>query len=139
MIRHLELSLRAWHPNGSSISGEQFVEVLAADASEFSVSGSGAQWEAARIAFGLSLEAFENTKQPHEKFANALRQAFVDFSKWLSGLSPSSFDVLRANGMNFDVFIGVWMDLDQFDFELPPELMRELGRLRLSLKVLSND
>lgn len=139
MIFRLEISLRAWHPNGNPLSGEQLVHALSVNPQSFRVFGSGQQWEAARIAVELSIEAYENTKEPYEAFANALQQAFGNFSKWLSSLTSDSCDQLRTEGMILDLLIGIWIDQNQLDLDLPTELFRELVRLRLPLKVLSND
>lgn len=139
MIFRLELSLRAWHPKGNPFSGEQFVDALSVNALTFRVIGSGQQWEAARIASDISIEAYENTTEPHEAFAEALQQAFRNFSNWLSSLTTDSCDRLRAEGMILDLLIDVWIDQNQFDLDLPIELFTELARLRLPLKVLSND
>lgn len=140
MISQTVVSLRAWHPSGNPISGQEFVKALSTNASSFVVVGSGLQWEAARIVgFELSLEAYKDIEEPYEAYAKSLHDSFIGFSEWLATLSAKSLELLRSRGMNLDVFIGLWIDQDQFDLELPAALMAETGRLRLPIKIVSND
>jgi hypothetical protein len=139
MISQFELSFRAWYPDGRSISGEQLVSALGVDASAFSVLGSGQQWEAARIVdLEHSLETHE-ADEPHEVFATAIHDSFIRFGKWLSRLSSDSCDVLRSKGIILDVFVNLLIDQNQFDIEFPSEFISEIGRMQLSLKIVSND
>jgi hypothetical protein len=140
MISQTAVSLRAWHPSGDSISGQEFVNALGTDASRFTVVGSGQRWEAARIVgFEMSLEVFQDMEEPHEHYAKAVRDSFIAFSKWLATLSPKPFEILRSKRMNLDVFIGFLIDQNQFDLELPSQLLAETGRLNLAIKMSSND
>jgi hypothetical protein len=140
MISQTAVSLRAWHPNGYPISGSEFANALASEASRFALVGSGKEWEASRIVgFELSLEAYNEMDEPHEAYSKALNESFSNFTGWLSTLSLNSLDMLRAKGVNLDVFITFWIDQNQFELALPAELMAEMGRLRLPITMLSND
>ena len=41
--------------------------------------------------------------------------------------------------MPADVFIGGWMNCDQFDLTLPPEFLLACGRLGLPIDIYTND
>jgi hypothetical protein len=140
MIQQLRLSLLAWNPDGKPLSGEQLASALSANVSRFVVGGSGTKWESARIsAFTILHEAYKAEDQPSEAFENAMLAGFIDFSTWLATLASNACDALRAHGMKLAVLIDFWMDQDQMDLELPPELLIQLGRLRLPLQLVSND
>src|SRR5437660_1359642 len=128
MVTYIEISLRAWHPDGNTISGEELVAALAADTSAYAVIGSGQKWETARIvASGHSLEAYKDKDEPHEAFFKSVRESLVAFSKWLSSLSPDSLDMLRSKGMKLDLFMDFRIDQDQLELEVPCELISEMG------------
>lgn len=140
MISSISVSLRAWHPLGNPFSAVEFVDAISTDSSKLNLVGSGQQWETARIlGFELLLKAYQDAAEPHEAFDSAMRDSFIEFSKWLGTVTLHSLDLLRSRGMNLDLFVSCWIDQDQFEVQLPSELLGEAGRLKLAIKVISND
>jgi hypothetical protein len=140
MIKHIAASLRAWHPSGDPISAHEFVAALSIDASRLTLVGSGQKWEAARIVgFEQSLDSHKDMDEPYEAYAKAVQDAFVEFGKWLGKIPLQNLNSLRSMGTNIELFVGFWIDQDQFELGLPTELVSELGRLQLSVKMISND
>jgi hypothetical protein len=74
-----------------------------------------------------------------EAFAAAVHDGLVRAAKWLARQQPEVFERLRADGRVTDVFVGGWMEQDQFDLDLPPEILRACGTLGLTLSICTND
>jgi hypothetical protein len=89
----------------------------------------------------LSHEAstFAREDEPTRAFAAALRDSFLNAARWLAKQSSEVFECLRAAGYETDIFIGVWIDSDQLDVDLPPEFLLECGRLGLTISIITND
>jgi hypothetical protein len=140
MINQIRASLRAWRPNGGSISPDELVRLFATDVSKFEVVGSGKPWQASRIVFlDLSSGSFKTLEEPSEGFYDALLQSLLVAAAWLANVSAETMKSLRQSGLMIDVFFDISLDDNQIQLKIPPELSLQLGRLELPVEILSND
>ncbi len=49
------------------------------------------------------------------------------------------FEELRTAGRVTEIFVGGWIDQDQFDLDLPTEFLQACGMLGLSISICTND
>jgi len=140
MLHQLQGSLRAWHPSGEALDPKDFVSLLGVDMQGVPVIGSGEPWQAVRLVLcDIRLDAFSQHKEPSEQFFSHVRTTLIDASKWLSKIKQDAFVTTQQRGFVVDFFVEIWLDQDQFEFELPSEFALELGRLKIALKMISND
>ncbi|VTS07676.1 hypothetical protein [Tuwongella immobilis] len=140
MLHQIQGSLRAWHPNGEGLDPKDFVSLLEVDSQGIPVVGSGQPWQAVRLVLcDIGRDASSQHKEPSEQFFSQLREMLIDASRWLSKIPKDAFVTVQERGFIVDFFIEMWIDQDQFEFDVPAEFALELGRLRITLKMLSND
>jgi hypothetical protein len=140
MIRQLAASLSAWYQDGRGLPVTRLVELLGVPTIEHAVVGHGNPGQSARIIL-IELESatFHADSDPSEAFAASLGASFTSACHFLSSIPANATQRVREAGIQLDLFIEIWMDNNQLDLELPSTFMGELARLRLPLKILSND
>jgi hypothetical protein len=139
MITSIEMSLRTWYPDGRPVNVDDFATILD-PGTKYRVVGGGGAWETARIVvYKDRLESFKDSNEPHEAFSQSFRYSQTALSHWLSGLMPTVLDGYRSKGMKLDLFLDVWIDQNQVELEISNELIAEMGRLSLPMKIVSND
>jgi hypothetical protein len=72
-------------------------------------------------------------------FATAVQAGLVRAAKWLAQQPPAVFEQLRADGRVTDLFVGGWIEQDQFELDLPPEILQACGTLGLTVSICTND
>jgi len=144
MVQWLTFCLRAWDRRGRKIGPGDFLErLLIAPGDPVKVEdGPGA----ARIRLlSVAQEDFAHVDTTadagarSEAFAAAVHDGLVRAAKWLAQQQPAVFAELRAGGRVTDVFVGGWIEQDQFDLDLPPEFLRACGALGLTISICTND
>jgi hypothetical protein len=141
-VSWLTVSVRAWHPDGKRVPDATFIRRLCPKPTTAVIEAhrSRGEWEAARIELvAVRINAFANANEPTEAFAATMREQLLRAADWLAGLPATAFNELRRGGFKTDVFIGSWIDQDQFELELPPEFVAACGRVGLGLSLLTND
>ncbi len=133
-----EVWLSLSHPSGRPIPPDTLTQALGGDPSLYVVGGLNERWANARLDVCLlHLEDFADQEEPTEAFAAATRNALIEFALWLTRLSVSAFDELRGDSFKTEVWVYCWIEQDQFELILPPELLVELGRLRLPIQMMT--
>ena len=133
-----DMCISASDPTGRSVSPQDLAESLGIDTAPYTIwglneHGAGAQLSVEQI----HLEDFDDQEEPTEAFAAATLNALQEFAVWLTRLPTEALDTMRAGGFNLVAMIYCWIDGDMFDLVLPPDLMAELGRLKLPLQLMT--
>jgi hypothetical protein len=138
-VEWIRFSLRGW--GGPETSGTQFFELVGwAPAAGFEARPSNSPWQTALVhLFALSIGECQHGTERYEEFAARTTSGLKRAAEWLNSLSPAGFGEWRALGMAADIFIGGWMNCDQFDLTLPPEFLLACGRLGLPITICTND
>ena len=140
MIQQISVSIRGWHADGRAISTAQFLEILQIQKSDQQVVGQGQPWQAARIILSdLDFTAFNGESEPSEAFAKSLNTSLLAAYHLLACIPG----IVVQNCIDFalltDCFVEVRMDSNQLDLDFPPDFLKELSRLKLSLSIISNN
>src|SRR5215472_10031473 len=140
MVEWLEFSLRVWNRGGDKIEPSEFVARLLIAPGHPATLAEGPGCLRVRL-LSVAQNDFEDIDisddagARSEAFATAVREGLLRSVDWLSRQPPAVFEQLRAAGRIMDVFVGGWIDQDQFDLELPPELLRSCAALGLSISI----
>lgn len=138
-VEVLNVSLRGW--GGSEATGSLFFDLIGLQPeSGYTSYSSDSPYKAARIVLvSVSLAECAPGPERHQEFATKVGVGLKHAADWLASLVPTRFDEWRARGMVADVFIGGWMNSDQFDLKLPPDFLLACGRLGLPIEICTND
>jgi hypothetical protein len=138
-VEHIHFDLRGW--GGAEPMGTRFFELIGFNANTgFTAYPSDSLWRAARIVlFGLEISECEPGTERYQEFSRRIEAGLQHAARWLASLTASAFDEWRGLGKKADVFIGGWMNNDQFDLTLPPQFLAECGRLGLPITICTND
>jgi hypothetical protein len=140
MVHYVRLTLVGSHKADGAVLPDDLVNALHADFSQFLSFGSGGRWQSAGfVVLNCSLTDFQDQAEPSERFFQSVRDSLVTFAKWLSGVALAGVEMLRLNGYEVQLVIDISIDQNQMEFNLPWELMRETGRLKFPVKIISND
>lgn len=137
MVEWLSFSLRAWR---GSVPDDWIARLAIAPGDPVTVEG-GAQVRLLAVAMDdfAHVDTTADAGAQTEAFAQAVRDGLLGAAGWLAGQPAGVFEELRARGCVTDVFVGGWIDGDQFDLDLPPEFLRACGALGLTVSVCTND
>src|SRR5262249_34189420 len=89
--------------------------------------------------FAVSMDECLSAAEPTEEFVVRIDAGLKRAAEWLDTLDPTTFAEWRTAGKTTDIFIGGWMNCDQFDLTLPPEFLLACGRLGLPITICTND
>ena len=81
------------------------------------------------------IESFDS----HKAFADFIASKFAEISVWLDARAQEDFHRMKVSGLSIRLFINLWISQDQFDLQLPPELLSACARLAIPIKLWSND
>ena len=84
-------------------------------------------------------DAFAGADAPSELFWQAAAKQFARAAEWLDKQPPAVFAEAAGLGLKMDVFIGSWIESDQFDLHLPAAFLRACGKHGLDISVCTND
>jgi hypothetical protein len=138
-VEWFRVSLRGY--GGPEPTGTRFFESIGASAAgEVVLDPSDSPWKAALVGLLLvDMEDCRGAAEPSEEFAARTDAGLRRVAGWLASLPVTGFAEWRASGRTADVFVGGWMDSDQFDLTFPPEFLYECGRLGLPIQICTND
>jgi hypothetical protein len=142
MVEWLEFSLRAWDWR-DHIPPAEFLDRLSIAPGDPAVAdGPGVPRVRLLSVFRddfANVDVTADAGARSEAFDAAVREGLVRAAEWLAHQPPAVFEDLRKAGHKTDVFIGGWIDQDQFDLNLPPEFLRACGTLGLTISICTND
>jgi hypothetical protein len=138
-VEWIRFSLRGH--GGPEPTGTQFFDLIGwTPATGFEAHPSNSAWQSAVIyLFAISIEECQPGTESYEKFEARITAGLKRVAEWLDSLSPTAFDAWRTRGKKADLFIGGWMNSDQFDLTLLPEFLLACGRLGLPITICTND
>ncbi len=100
----------------------------------------GGKWQSGVVYFPVTrLRDFATAEEPSEAFFAQLKQRLLAIARFLDNRPPAVTVALRSSGMELRLIIDVWMDQDQMELELPPELLAACSRHGLPVYIISND
>ena len=139
MLRHIEVSLRCWHPQGQSIKGKEFIDRLSVESGYRLVVGSGERWQAARVVLvDLSAASFAEQEEPSEAYCRVLQESLQKAGGWLDGIPKSAMEEIRKDGFAIDLFLDALIDQDQLDLLIPAQLYQALAKLGVAIQLITN-
>lgn len=144
MVQWLTFCLRAWDPRGRIIAPGDFLDRLLIAPGDPVTVESGPGVPRVRL-LSVAQEDFAQADTTadagakSEAFAAAVRDELVRVAKWLARQPPAVFEKLRADGRVTDLFVGGWIEQDQFDLDLPPDILQACGALGLTVSICTND
>jgi hypothetical protein len=144
MVEWLTFCLRVWDPRGRKIAAAEFLDRLLIAPGDPATVEDGPGVPRVRL-LSVAQEDFTHVDitadagARSEAFAAAVHDRLVRAAEWLARQPPAVFAELRAAGRVTDVFVGGWIEQDQFDLDLPPEFLRACGALGLTVSVCTND
>lgn len=77
--------------------------------------------------------------EPHEVLTEELTAKYTEISNWLESLPQDAIAKIQGAGLRLAFNVETWIDQDQIDFDLPPELMVALGSNGIPLQLVSNE
>ena len=87
----------------------------------------------------VAMQDLTQFNEPSEEFAARVRRGLQQAAKWLDSVPSGALDRWRAEGLTADVFVGGWLDNEQFDLNFPSEFLLACGRLGLPISICTND
>ena len=135
----IQVSLRAWAP-GRAV-GAEFLAALGVDPADGlrTELATGPGLAAHVYLVDEQLAAHTGAEEPSESFALAVETALLRAAVWLRHRHSGIFERCRADGIRADIFVGSWIDQDQFDLDLPPSFLLACGEAGLPLSIVTND
>lgn len=144
MVQWLTACLRAGDPRGLIIAPSDFLDRLLIAPGDPVVVESGPGVPRVRLLSVarqdfVHVDTTADAGAQSEAFAGAVHDGLLRAAKWLARQQPDVFARLRADGRITDVFVGGWIEQDQFDLDLPPDFLQACGALGLSVSICTND
>jgi hypothetical protein len=135
----IRVSLRGY--GGETPSGNLLFEHLGVEPdSGFKTCPSESSWQAASIILlEVMIENVEEPAEPTEVFADRIDQGLRRAAEWLFSRPVEGFDRWRSTGRELDVFIGGWLNDQQFDLDIPAVFLLACGRAGLPIQICTND
>jgi hypothetical protein len=138
-VQWLRFSLRGY--GGAEPTGTQFFDLLSVNPADgFELSPSDSLWKSANIdLLMVDIESCRTGPESHNEFASRINAGLKRVAEWLSARPMGAFETWRSMGKVADMFIGGWLDGEQFDLCLPPEFLLACGRAGLPIDICTND
>jgi hypothetical protein len=144
MVEWFQFTLRAWHQSGDRNIAAKLLDGVTISPGDPAIVEGGPGVARVRL-LSVSMADFaevdttEDAGAQSEAFVAAIREGLIRAGEWMSRQPVQLFEELRAAGCVTDVFVGGWMTDDQFDLDLPPQILRACGALGLTVSVCTND
>ena len=137
MIHELTVSLLASKASPAAVSEADFLTPLGVSATDaIVVMGPGSS----RIDLAVVKHSkAEDRVEASEQFERDVSSSFERVEAWLGQRPPAVFEAIREHGVEMELLLDVWMDVDQLEFTLPPGLLLRLGERGLPFHLISND
>ena len=138
-LETIQISLRAWA--AGEITGTNFFNLVGLNPDDEWQGVAGTHISQAALIYFVDEEiAFhQDSSEPSESLCSKIEQQLLKAAEWLSSLGTGVFDRCRESGLKVDIFIGGWIDQDQFDLSLPARFLLACGQAGLSIEVVTND
>lgn len=141
-ILSINLVLSAARRDGQTVTSEDFLGPLNLS------NGKSSGWECVAdrspgttglvVFYERSVSDIEGD-EPHEILTEELTAKYTEISNWLESLPQDAIAKIQGAGLRLTFNVETWIDQDQIDFDLPPELMVALGSNGIPLQLVSNE
>src|SRR5262249_6243624 len=111
----LEIALRCWSPT-EALGDRVFLRLGCSPSAQFRIEPSTAIGHSALL-YLVDVERDPGAVDPvaeTERVYGAIRDGLAAAASWLATIPVERFESLRAEGVRIDIFIGSWIDQDQF-------------------------
>jgi hypothetical protein len=138
-LEWVRVSLRGY--GGSTPTGTAFFDLLAVQPSDgFSISASDSAWKAARVQLvEVTMEECRAALKPTQEFVSRLDAGLRRAAEWLLARPAGAFERWRSFDRKADVFVGGWLEGEQFDLEFPAVFLLACGQAGLPIEICTND
>ena len=138
-VETIHICLRAWAEG--EITGMNFFHLLGLTPDDGWQGVAGTHISQAALIYFVDEEivAHADAPEPSESLSLKIEQQLLKAAEWLLSRGAGVFDRCRELGLRTDVFIGGWIDQDQFDLRLPAPFLLACGQAGLSIEVVTND
>lgn len=135
----IQVSLRSWAPD--RVVGADFLDTLGLDQADGLATVVGTSPGQSSLVYLVDerLETYAGVADPSGALGEAVDAALRRGAEWLRSRPPDVFERGRADGIRIDIFVGSWIDQDQFDLELPAEFLLACGEAGLGITIVTND
>jgi hypothetical protein len=141
------IGLQASRGDGRGVTSAEFLDPLNIQPGDVEATrADGGAWASGMIHFAIvrysafaHIDTSADAGAQSEAFFAGVVAAFRAAARFLDERPASVTAAIRAAGLSLRLFVDVWMDQDQMELELPPELLAACGRHGLGAYVISND
>ena len=138
-VETIEICLRAWATG--EITGANFFHALGLTPDDEWESSAGTNESQTALIYFVNEEfaSYQDSPEPEEAFSSMIEERLLRAAEWLLSREVHAFERCRESGLKTDVFIGGWIDQDQFDLSLPASFLFACGRAGLPIEIVTND
>ena len=138
-LETIRICLRLWADG--KITGANLLDNLGlAPDDEWQTVAGTVESQAALIYFvDEDITPYRNLPEPYEALSSTIERQLLRAAEWLLSREPDVFERSRKTGLRMDVFVGGWIDQDQFDLSLPASFLFACGRAGLPIEIVTND
>jgi len=136
-VENLSATLQVWRYVGGPPRTEEFLNRLVIEPTD-NIEKVKAHNHRADL-MSIELSEFSKAEEPTEAFVYELDIRLKHVARWLERQPKTLFSDLRHSGFRTHVLFTGWIDGDQLDLRLPPELLRICGELGLGIEIITND
>ena len=138
-VETIQICLRAWAEG--EITGVNFFNLLGLTPDDGWEGVAGTHISQAALIYFVDegIASHQGSPEPSESLSSKIERQLLEAAEWLLSRGAGVFDRCRESGLRTDVFVGGWIDQDQFDLRLPAPFLLACGRAGLSIEVITND
>jgi hypothetical protein len=135
----VRVSLRGY--DGPEPTGTVFFDLLRVQSADgFPTSPSNSPWKAAAVELvEVAMEECQAASEPTEEFVARLDAGLRRAADWLMARPAGAFERWRADGRRADIFVGGWLEGEQFDLAFPAVFLLACGQAGLPIEICTND
>jgi len=141
-IESVRVSLRATSRERHAVGHDDFIQKLRLPPDDPYAKLSaepGKRTSGLVVFFELNVADFQQHEDPWDELSIQLTSRCKEIASWLDARSQESMNACAADGLDITLFFNVWINSDQIDLQIPPELLNACGRLSIPIRLLSND
>jgi hypothetical protein len=138
MIQSMEVSLGAHFPSRKVIAEGDFLAHLnvGSHRTGSSTDPGGAAWV---DLFSHRFADFAGHLDAPDHFDVAVAKSMVDTAAWLGQHSEDLFEGFHERGLKVALYVNMWIDQDQIDLTLSPNLTLACGRRGVRIQFITNE
>jgi hypothetical protein len=141
-VQQIDISLIASHGDGRPVTSNEFIRPLAPTDSDglLRVVADRGKWASGLVEFVRTddvKEAYKDADEPSDAFAKDLARSLGRIAAWL-GRRTVALRKMAKSGLDPTLIVSMWIDQDQMDLVLPPDLLRACGEGGVRIQLITN-